>query len=80
MELLEKMLKELHEKSTTRADLKLKTFCQRIQREKEEKLEKLRKKHERGIQHKFCSLKATECIFYRVEKIKTILQRFNYEI
>lgn len=49
MELLERMLDELHKKTKTRAEMKIKMFCERKQREKEEKLEKLRKNHERGM-------------------------------
>lgn len=49
MELLERMLQELHSKTKTRAELKIKIFCQRKQREKEEKLIKLKKDHEREL-------------------------------
>lgn len=49
MELLERMLEELHDKTKRRAEAKLKMFYQRKQKEKEEKLAKLRKHHERGL-------------------------------
>lgn len=45
------MLEELHEKTKTRADMKIKMFCERKQKEKEEKLVKLRRNHERGMRN-----------------------------
>lgn len=45
------MLQELHDKTKTRAEMKIKMFCEKKQKEKEEKLTKLRKEHERGVRN-----------------------------
>ncbi|KAG5880181.1 hypothetical protein JTB14_001671 [Gonioctena quinquepunctata] len=49
MQLLEKMLNEIHEKSQTRAELKMKNFAAKKEAEKMEQLTKIRKKTAREL-------------------------------